>query len=225
MNTVHALPPTLFYSIEKEISDTIQFYTEKLSGEMDALKAQNQRLNGRINILRHNFEKKETEAFCNEIQAQQNLRNSSFQLIVGIGIGAFLLAIIQYIIFHRDVNRRHRYQMELEVSNRQNEDLSKSRRNILLTVSYNLCLPLSTINGYAKLMLEEKDEVQRNYYTESILHASRHIIGLANNLLYYYRLEAGKEQSDKETFFRIWLKKMFYNYLIFSMVSLSLRIF
>lgn len=201
MNMLHTLPPAIFYSLEKEISDTIQFYTERLSGEIDTLRAQNQRLNGKINILIQNFEKKETETFCKEIQVQQNLRNSSFLLIVGISIVAFLLAIIQYIIFHRDVNRRHRYQMELEVSNQKNEDLSQSRRNILLTVSHDLCAPLSTINGYAELILEEKDEVQRNSYAESILHASHHVVGLANNLLYYYRLEAGKEQLDKETFF------------------------
>ena len=34
----------------------------------------------------------------------------------------------------------------------------------------------------------------------NILHASRHVIGLANNLLYYYRLEAEKEQPEKEIF-------------------------
>lgn len=32
----------------------------------------------------------------------------------------------------------------------------------------------------------------------NILRASRHVIGLANNLLYYYRLEAEKEQPEKE---------------------------
>lgn len=157
-------------------------------------------MDGRIGALIQHFEKKEADSLSREIQAQQDLRNRSFRLITGIGIGTFLLVIILYMVIHRDVNRQHKTRMELEASNRKNEELSQSRQNILLTVSHDLCAPLSTINGYAELMPEEKDEAQRNRYAENILNASHHVIGLANNLLYYYRLEAGKEQPDKETF-------------------------
>lgn len=175
-------------------------YEERLSTEIDSLRTQNQRLDGRIGALIQHFEKKEADSLSREIQAQQDLRNRSFRLITGIGIGTFLLVIILYMVIHRDVNRQHKTRMELEASNRKNEELSQSRQNILLTVSHDLCAPLSTINGYAELMPEEKDEAQRNRYAENILNASHHVIGLANNLLYYYRLEAGKEQPDKETF-------------------------
>lgn len=198
--TQHPISPSLLYSLEKEISDTTRLYEERLSAGIDSLRAQNQRLNGRIGALIQHFDKKEADSLSREIQAQQNLRNRSFRLITGIGIGTFLLVIILYMVIHRDVNRQHKIRMELEASNRKNEELSQSRQNILLTVSHDLCAPLSTINGYAELMPEEKDEAQRNRYAENILNASHHVIGLANNLLYYYRLEAGKEQPDKETF-------------------------
>lgn len=193
-------PPTLLYSLEKEISDTTRLYEERLSAGIDSLRMQNRKLNGKLNLLIRHFELKEAETFCREIQMQQAVRNRSFRLITGTGIGAFALVILLYIIIHRDVNRRYRYRKELEASNRRNEELSQSRRNILLTVSHDLCAPLSAINGYAELMPEEKDETQRDRYAENILHASRHVIGLANNLLYYYRLESGKEQPDKEVF-------------------------
>ena len=198
--TQHPISPSLLYSLEKEISDTTRLYEERLSTEIDSLRTQNQRLDGRIGALIQHFEKKEADSLSREIQAQQDLRNRSFRLITGIGIGTFLLVIILYMVIHRDVNRQHKTRMELEASNRKNEELSQSRQNILLTVSHDLCAPLSTINGYAELMPEEKDEAQRNRYAENILNASHHVIGLANNLLYYYRLEAGKEQPDKETF-------------------------
>lgn len=200
VNTSRVPSQTLLYSLGKEISDTTRLYEERLSAKIDSLRLQNKRLNGRISTLIQNFEKKEADSFSREIQAQQDLRNRSFRLITGIGIGAFLLVIILYMVIHRDVNRQHKTRMELEASNRKNEELSQSRQNILLTVSHDLCAPLSTINGYAELMPEEKDETQRNRYAENILNASHHVIGLANNLLYYYRLEAGKEQPDKETF-------------------------
>lgn len=192
--------PVMLYSLEKEIHDTTRIYEERLLAGIDSLRMQNRRLNGRMNVLIQNFEQKETETFCREIQTQQAVRNRLFRLITGAGIGAFVLVILLYIIVHRDVNRRYRYRKELEASNRRNEELSQSRRNILLTVSHDLCAPLSAINGYAELMPEEKDESQRNRYAENILHTSRHVTGLANNLLYYYRLEAGKEQPNKEVF-------------------------
>lgn len=192
--------PAVLYSLEKEIHDTNRIYEERLLAGIDSLRMQNRRLNGRMKLLIQNFEQKEAETFCREIQTRQAMRNRLFRLITGAGIGASVLVILLYIIVHRDVNRRYRYRKELEASNRRNEELSRSRRNILLTVSHDLCAPLSAINGYAELMPEEKDEAQRNRYAENILHASRHVTGLANNLLYYYRLEAGKEQPNKEVF-------------------------
>lgn len=198
--TTATKPSALLHFIEKEIDHVTRQYEETLSAKVDSLRLHNRRLNDRINLLVQKFEEKERESFCREIRWQQETRTHTFRLIADIGIGAFVLVILLYMVIHRDVNRQHKIRMELEASNRKNEELSQSRQNILLTVSHDLCAPLSTINGYAELIPEEKDEAQRNRYAENILNASHHVIGLANNLLYYYRLEAGKEQPDKETF-------------------------
>lgn len=190
----------LLHAIENEIDNALHLYEQTLSARMDSLRLHNRMLNNRINLLIQNFEKMERDAFCREIRWQQETRTHAFRLIAGIGIGVFLLVIILYMTVHRDVNRQHRIRMELEASNRRNEELSLSRQNILLTVSHDLCAPLSTINGYAELLPDEKDGTQRNRYAKNIQDASRHVIGLANNLLHYYRLEAGKEQPDREMF-------------------------
>lgn len=193
-------PSTLLYSIEKEIDNATRNYEETLSAKVDSLRLNNRILNKHINLLVQNFEQKEQDTFCREIRWQQETRNYTFRLIAGIGIGAFMLVILLYMVIHRDVNRQHKICVELEKTNEENAELSASRKNILLTVSHDLRAPLSTISGYAELMREEKDERQRNRYAENILRASRHVIELANSLLYYYRLESGKEQPDKETF-------------------------
>ena len=90
--------------------------------------------------------------------------------------------------------------MKLEASDHRNRELLAARRNLILTVSHDLRAPLGTISEYAELMQSEKDMEQNKGYAVNILRASRHIIGLANNLLYYYRLEAEKEQPEKEIF-------------------------
>lgn len=199
-NATASRPSALLHSLEKEIADTTRIYEERLSAKVDSLRLHNRRLNERINLLVQNFERNKEETFCREIGMQQAIRNRSFSLITGIGIGAFMLVILLYIIIHRDVNREHKIRLALEVANKENEELIAARKNMMLSVSHDLRSPLTAISGYAELQPGETDETQRNRYAENILRTSRHVISLANNLLHYYRLEAGKEQPDKEVF-------------------------
>lgn len=199
-NASASRPTALLYSLEKEIADTTRIYEERLSAKVDSLRLHNRRLNERINLLVQNFERNEEKNFCREIGVQQSIRDRSFTLITGIGIGAFMLVILLYIIIHRDVNRGYKIRLALEAANKENEELIAARKNMMLSVSHDLRSPLSAISGYAELLPGETDETQRNRYVENILRISGHVIGLANNLLHYYRLEAGKEQPDKEVF-------------------------
>lgn len=193
-------PSVLLHSIEKEIDNATRNYEETLSAKIDSLRQNNRILNRHINLLVHNFEQKEQETFCREIRWQQETRNHTFRLITGIGIGAFLLVILLYMVIHRDVNRQYKIRTKLENSNRRNEELLAARKNMMLTVSHDLRAPLGTISGYAELLQDEKSLKRSKGYAINILRASRHVIGLANNLLYYYRLEAEKEQPEKEIF-------------------------
>lgn len=193
-------PSVLLYSIEKEIDNTTRNYEEILSAKMDSLRMNNRILNRHINLLVQHFEQKEQETFCREIRWQQETRKHTFRLIAGIGIGAFVLVILLYMVIHRDVNWQYKIRTKLENSNRRNEELLRARKNMMLTVSHDLRAPLGTISGYAELLQGEKSLKRSKGYAINILRASRHVIGLANNLLYYYRLEAEKEQPEKEIF-------------------------
>lgn len=193
-------PYTLLYSIEKEIDNVTYNYQKTLLAKIDSLRLNNQVLNKHINLLVQTFYKKERETFCEEICWQKKTRNYTFWLIVGIGMGAFILVILLYMVIHQDVNRQYKIRIELEASDRRNRELLAARRNLILTVSHDLRAPLSTISEYAELLQDEKSPEQSKGYAINILRASRHVIGLANNLLYYYRLEAEKEQLEKEIF-------------------------
>lgn len=105
-----------------------------------------------------------------------------------------------YFFIHQDIRKRQEYRLKLEASDCRNRELLAARRNLILTVSHDLRVPLGTISEYAELLQDEKSPEQSKGYAMNILHASRHVIGLANNLLYYYRLEAEKEQPEKEIF-------------------------
>lgn len=191
---------TMLRSLANEIDRTRMENMEQLLAHVDSLSIQNSYLNNEMYRLIMEFNTTSQVVQQQKTDAYLHGQKRAMKTVSGLGVGAILLAFLFYLLLQRDLKKRYRTRMKLEASNKKNEELSLSRKNILLTVSHDLRAPLNTINGYAELLPEEKDERQRNRYAENILRASRHVIGLANNLLYYYRLEAGKEQPDKEVF-------------------------
>lgn len=198
--TPTAKPSALLYSIEKEIDNVTRQYEETLSAKVDSLRLHNRILNDRINLLAQNFEEKERATFCREIRWQQETRTHTFRLIAGIGIGAFLLVILLYMVIHRDVNRQHKTRMELEQSNRRNEALLRARKNMMLTVSHDLRSPLTAIGGYAELIADERRKEKRIRYGDTIRQSADRMLNLLNALLRFYRLDTGKEQPDPAPF-------------------------
>lgn len=188
------------HSLQKEIHAQYTDSWNKLSAYSDSLQQRNRELNSQINELICEFEQAAIVQSNNEAKQMTALREESFRIILFIAVAAILLIMVFYIFIHRDIQQRLAYRMMLETSNRRNRELLAARRNLILTVSHDLRAPLGTICEYAGLLQDEKDVDRSKEYAMNILRASRHVIGLANNLLYYYRLEAEKEQPKKEIF-------------------------
>ena len=187
------------YSLQKEMYIQYTDYWNRLVTYSDSLQWRNTELNSQINTLIGEFEQvviKQAEKEIEEITAS---REQSFRIILFIAAIAILLIVIFYLFIHQDIRKRQEYRLKLEASDCRNRELA-ARRNLILTVSHDLRAPLGTISEYAELLQDEKSPEQSKGYAMNILHASRHVIGLANNLLYYYRLEAEKEQPEKEIF-------------------------
>ncbi len=175
-------------------------YWNKLTTYSDSLQWRNTELNSQINTLIGEFEQVVIKQAEKEIEEITTSREQSFRIILFIAAIAILLIVIFYLFIHQDIRKRQEYRLKLEASDCRNRELLAARRNLILTVSHDLRVPLGTISEYAELLQDEKSPEQSKGYAMNILHASRHVIGLANNLLYYYRLEAEKEQPEKEIF-------------------------
>ena len=193
-------PSALLYSIEKEIDNATRNYEEILSVRMDSLRQNNRILNGHINLLVQNFERKERETFCREIRWQQETRTRTFRLITGIGVGAFVLVILLYMVIHRDVNRQYHYRKRLEASNKENTELLTTRKNMMLSIAHDLRAPLAAIKGYAELLPGEKENSRKDEYAETILHSSDYMVGLVNTLIEFYLLDTGRNKPDLSIF-------------------------
>ena len=188
------------YSLQKEMSIQYTDYWNKLTTYSDSLQWRNTELNSQINTLIGEFEQVVIKQAEKEIEEITALREQSFRIILFITVIAIMLIVLFYFFIHQDIRKRQEYRLKLEASDCRNRELLAARRNLILTVSHDLRVPLGTISEYAELLQDEKSPEQSKGYAMNILHASRHVIGLANNLLYYYRLEAEKEQPEKEIF-------------------------
>lgn len=188
------------YSLQKEMHIQYTDYRDKLVTYSDSLQQRNRELNSQISSLICEFEQAAVVQAEKETQKITALREQSFRIILFIAAAAGLLIVVFYLFIHHDIRKRLEYQMRLETSDCRNRELLAARRNLILTVSHDLRAPLATIGGYAEMMQNEESTEHNREYAANILHASRHVIGLANNLLYYYRLEAEKEQPEKEVF-------------------------
>ena len=188
------------YSLQREMHTQYTDYWYKLTIYSDSLQRRNTELNSQISELICEFEQTAIKQAEKETRERTALKEQSFRIILFIAAAAILLIVVFYLFIHHDIRKRLEYRKRLETSDRRNRELLTARQNLILTVSHDLRAPLGTISEYAELLQDEKSLKQRKGYATNILHASRHVIGLANNLLYYYRLEAEKEQPEKEIF-------------------------
>ena len=105
-----------------------------------------------------------------------------------------------YTVIHRDLNRRLRYERELEQSDRRNRELLRSRKELMASVAHDLRAPLAAVKGCAELLPSESDVNRRTGYLDNILHSADYMLGLVNTLMEYHRMEEGGVRSNDTLF-------------------------
>lgn len=186
----------LFHSLANEMQQVQKKKSERLLLHMDSLNRQNTYLDHEINRLTMEFSRT-VQVHAKEKSATYFLgQEKTLRLISYLGIGATLLTIVFYFILHRDLKRRLRYRMQLEKLNRRNEELLRSRKNMMLTVSHDLRTPLTAIRGCTELLIDERYKEKHTQLCETILQSSDNMTTLLNTLLSFYRLDTGKEQPN-----------------------------
>lgn len=188
------------HSLQKEIYEQYVNYRERLSVYSDSLQQRKKEMNLQIGNLMDELEKTIKAQSAKEINEMIASRKRSFFLILFITFFSILLLIALYVLVYCHFRKMNKYQVQLQISDCKNRELLTIRKKMMLAVGHDLRAPLGTICEFAELMQKEKDGEQNRKYAINIQHASRYVIGLANNLLYYYKLETEKEQTEKEIF-------------------------
>lgn len=191
---------TELHSLRSEMSKQYVDYWERLAVYSDSLQQRKMELNLQMNNLMNELEQAIKVQSDKEISEMAASRKRSFSFLFLIAVFAILLIIILYIFVLHHFRKMQRYQIQLQTSDCKNKELLTARKKMMLAVGHDLRAPLGTICEFAELMQKEKDDEQNRKYAINIQHASRYVISLANNLLYYYKLETEKEQVEKEIF-------------------------
>ena len=189
--SLSATPPTgtttrMLRSLNERVTLEQAERQARLLAQMDSLYTGSVELNGKMNNMVSEFERENNERFTARYKAFVLERDNSYYMVVGLALSVSLLAIMLYTIIHRDLNRRLRYERELEQSDRRNRELLRSRKELMASV--------------AELLPSESDVSRRTGYLDNILHSSDYMLGLVNTLMEYHRMDEGGVRSNDTLF-------------------------
>ena len=185
---------------EEEMRTALAEQEQAFSHLSDSLKIRNSILNRNLSRLIREIGQDETERMEERHMRVAELRETAFVLICGISAAGVLCAVLLYVVVHRDIRRRTRDRKQREElieslrrSVRENEELIKSRQNIMQTVTHDLRSPLTAIRGNAELILKDGNREATALHAEHIRQSAERMGALMENLLDYYRIDNGKE--------------------------------
>ena len=191
---------SMLHSLNRELTGRQETEREKLLVQMERLYNNNMALNCRLYGIIRDFES-ETDRRLEERYMQFFMvRERSFYTVSIFAVFISLLTIFLYIIIHRELNRRNRYQRQLEASNRENTELLQSRKRMMLTIAHDLRSPLAIIRGTAELLPGEQERVMQEEYAGNIRHAADYMLSLVDTLMNFYLLDTGQVWENVSIF-------------------------
>jgi len=137
--------------------------------------------------------------YLDNLKQKRVLQRSIRLAAAAIALG--LLGIILFTFFiSKDFWKVQQYRDRLEEEKKYSESLLKSREQLISTVSHDLRTPLNTISGYTELMEQSGLNKKQSKYLGNMKSASNYVENLANDLLDFSKLEAGKVHIEKVPF-------------------------
>lgn len=219
-NSVTVLIPSsvrLLYSLDKHVLEQQREQQQRLFMQMDNLYLNNQVLNQKLNGLVKDFEAEANRRSLEKYGQFISERESSFYTFTGLAFFICLLIFMLYVIIHRDVKRRSRYEKELEESDRKNRELLQSKKKMMLSIAHDLRSPLAVIKESAELLPGIEEKTKQDEYAENICHSSDYMLGLVNTLMEFYLLDTGQIKLHLTLFsLSVFFKETAKNYILLS---------
>jgi len=188
---------------DKKLSDLIaQEYKLKreLQKKERALYNENLFLSNKIRFLLSSIEKEIFDRSYAEIAQKEHDMQRTTKVLLWMGVAAVFLLLIFGAIILRDLTRQQKYRDKLEVLNKENSYLLRSKTMLLATVTHDLQSPLGSILGFSDLLKKTTLNDTQNQYVNNISYSSDYILSLVNDLVDFSKLENDKIKIEKVSF-------------------------
>lgn len=188
----------------RELLDDIQLYTEKGRKEyvrqlnLIEIKYNNlilsyRQISQELSDLLIILHKQTLNSVIDEIQKSELLINRNINLSILVACIALLIILTFIFLIFYDVRKVAEAHKATEEAKKRTEEIMESRHKLLLSVSHDIKVPLSSILGYIELMQIDNEKCVDKHKILSMKNSAEHILSLLNNLLNFSRLEQGKE--------------------------------
>jgi signal transduction histidine kinase/response regulator of citrate/malate metabolism len=96
-----------------------------------------------------------------------------------------------------NVNRLHKTLLQLEISKDKLLESKLSKEQMMAHMSHEVRSPLNVISGFTALLMQTNLSAEQVEYAQAITFASNNLLDLANSILNFSKLEAGKYSVNK----------------------------
>jgi signal transduction histidine kinase/DNA-binding response OmpR family regulator/CHASE3 domain sensor protein len=188
---------------DKKLSDLItQEYKlkQELQKKERALYNENLFLSNKIRFLLSSIEKEVLDSTYAEILQKEQDMERTTQVLLWMGVVTVCLLLIFGSIILRDLTRQQNYREKLEVLNKENSALLRSKTMLLATVTHDMQSPLGSILGFSDLLKKTTLNETQNQYVKNISYSSDYILSLVNDLVDFSKLENDKIKIEKVSY-------------------------
>ncbi len=107
----------------------------------------------------------------------------------------------KYVLMFSDRTMESRMNESLRAALDSARSANEAKSHFLSNMSHDIRTPMNAIMGFAMLLSKENDNPERiREYTGKIIHSSRHLLGLINDVLDMSKIESGKTSLNIEEF-------------------------
>jgi signal transduction histidine kinase/CheY-like chemotaxis protein/HPt (histidine-containing phosphotransfer) domain-containing protein len=184
------------YKIEKQ--DSIN-NTHILATESQLAVTGNE-IRARFYILISKMENEVINSINSNAKAADRLAIKTYRWLALVALTVTLLVILVLIVVVRYVRKTHEYQIALEKSKEETENLARTKELFIANMSHEIRTPVNAIYGFAEQLLYEPTDEKSRKILNIIKSSADHLVLLVNDILDFSKLQNAKIVLEKTHF-------------------------
>ncbi len=183
---------------EAEMQDRIT--KEKIMAREAELANTSSELKSQFYVLIAKIENEISNLVRQKASAAQQQAHETYMWLALFLVTGTLLAIIVVFIIVRFVRKTEDYQVALQLSKEETEELARTKEQFMANMSHEIRTPVTAISGFAEQLMHERLEDNTRRILKVIKSSSDHLSRIINDILDFSKLQNGKLVLEKVHF-------------------------